>query len=122
MTPAGVLSADEVRFINLVVTRRHGGGGDPEPPRGLEEALAGVIQTAPPARAAALAEALLRQAVFPSAPLQTALLALCCQLRLDGFNLLAPQGAAAGLIRELAAGKVDAAVLARWLEDRGVPA
>jgi hypothetical protein len=122
MTPAGVMSADEVRFVNLVATRRHGGGGEPEPPRGLDEALATVIPTAPPARAAALADALLRGEVFATAPLQTALLALCCQLRLDGFVLLAPQGAAAGLIRELAAGAVDAAVLARWLEDRGMPA
>ena len=122
MSSGRVLNADDVRFINLVATRRFGGGGEHEPPRGLGEALGGVAPTSPFARAAALAESLVRHQVFASAPLQTVLLTLCCQLRLDGYALLAPQGAAAGLIRELADGTVDAKVLARWLEDRGVPA
>jgi hypothetical protein len=122
MSADGALSAESVRFINLVATRRFAGGGEPEPPRGLDEALGALIPATPFARAAALAETLLRHSVFASAPLQTALLALLCQLRLDDFVLLAPQGAAAGLIRELADGTVDATVLARWVEDRAVPA
>lgn len=118
---AAPLGADDLRFINLVASRRFS-RNDPEP-AGDVEAAVGEAAAAVSAhrRAAALAATLLQRHVFPSAPAQTALLALACQLRRDGFELVAPQGAVVGMVQGLASGRVDQETVARWLEDRAVP-
>jgi prophage maintenance system killer protein len=116
------LRTSDLRFINRVAARRFAGG---EPGAVDEAVLAAALAAAeegPPfARAAALAATLLQRRAFASAPLPTALLAVHCALALEGFSLIAPQGVTAGMIRGLADGG-SAATLARWLEDRAVPA
>jgi prophage maintenance system killer protein len=115
------LSAADLRFIYRVASARFGGS---EPPDVDDDALAAAVAQAdgatPYARAAALVAYLLDRRVFPAAALQAALLTLHCALALDGLSLLAPQGAAAGMVRELSKGG-DADMMARWLEDRAVP-
>lgn len=111
-----LLSAPELGFIRLVAARRFDGPaetteGAPPPAEG-ETAFA---------RAAAVATAVLAAGHSP-ATRPAALLAVCAQLSLDGYELLAPQGAAAGMIAGVAAGTVTATTLARWLEDRAVAA
>jgi prophage maintenance system killer protein len=116
------LRAADLRFINRIASRRFAGGEpDAVEDSALEAALAECAGATPFVRAATLAAAMLRRAVVARAPLQTALLTLHCALALEGFSLLAPQGVAAGMIRDLAAGG-NAATMARWLEDRAVPA
>jgi prophage maintenance system killer protein len=119
--PTALTSAD-LRFINLVASRRFGGAREAAEPRGLDSALEAVAAGTPYARAAALAAELIGRSVFAGAVLPTALLAMVTQLERDGLELLAPQGAIVGMIRELASGEVDVATVARWLEDRAVPA
>ena len=114
------LGDHDLRFINLVASRRFGGVDRPAPPVGLDEALASAKGPTPFTRAASLAGELLSRRVFVTSPLQTALLAVCCQLELEGYELLAPQGVAAGMVRDLASGRVDVDTTARWLEDRAV--
>jgi hypothetical protein len=121
VTDAGALSADDLRFINLVASRTFGAGDPAGEARALEDALASLPEGPPNQRAAALADALLRRRVFAVAPLTTAFLAMSCQLELSGVQLLSPQGAIVGMVRELADGAVDARTVARWLEDRSVP-
>ena len=120
MSAAAVTAAD-LRFINLVATRNFGGGREPAVAGDLEAALASVAGEKPHVRAASLAAAVLSQRVFTVEPLTTALLAMACQLDADGLQLLAPQGAIVGMMRELAAGQVDVDTVSRWLEDRAVP-
>ena len=111
MTPARVLSADDIAFIELVASRRFGGGSD-----GRGPGRAGLIDgTTEFARAAAAA----RQ-VMPAAGPQAALLAMLCQLALDGQQLLSPQGAVTGMIAGVRNGG-DPDVLVRWLQDRCIP-
>jgi prophage maintenance system killer protein len=116
------LSVADLRFVNRVAARRLA-GADPPPADG--DALAAALDhsaggTTPVDRAAALAASLLRDGVFASAPLQTALLVVHCALAFDGLILLAPQGVIVGMIRGLARDG-DAATFASWLEDRTVP-
>jgi prophage maintenance system killer protein len=115
------LQAADLRFINRVAAKRFA-GGEPDQLDGdtLEAAITGAAAGTAFVRAASLAAALLRSGAFPVAPLQTVLLVLHCALSLEGFSLIAPQGVLAGMIRGLAADD-DAAVMARWLEDRAVP-
>ena len=120
LTGAEVLNAADLRFINLVAVRRFTEVDQPPPPEGLEEALDARSGSTAFTHAASLAAALLDRHVFGAAPQHTALLAMCCQLELDGYQLLAPQGVAAGMIRGVAAGEVDVDTVARWLEDRAV--
>lgn len=119
---SAVLSADDLRFINRIATARYGGA---EVGAVDEVALAAALDAAsegsPFVRAAALAGGLLGRMAFAAAALPTALLAVHCVLALEGFSLIAPQGVAAGMIRGLD-GAGDAATVARWLEDRAVPA
>lgn len=115
------MTVADLRFINLVAARRFA-GAQPGPidEGALESVLSGSADGTPFARAAALAAAVVRRGVVASAPLHTAVLAMHCSLRLDGFSLLTPQGVLAAMIRGLAAGgEVDA--MARWLRDRAVP-
>jgi len=118
---SAMLSVDDLRFVNLVATRTFGSGEPPAEPAGLDAALAAVPTGPPHERAAGLAGALLSRRVFSVAPLTTAFLAMSCQLELGGMQLLAPQGATVGMLRELAGGVVDVGTVARWLEDRAVP-
>jgi hypothetical protein len=116
------LRADDLRFINRIASRRFAGGD----PGAVEESvldavLAAAVGATPFLRAGNLLAALLGRAVFVKAPLQTALLSLHCALALEGLSLLAPQGVVAGMIHGLDVGG-DAATMARWLEDRAVPA
>lgn len=115
----GTLTADQLRFINLVARRRVLGEPDAvaPPPMSLDE----ISDPRPPRRAAALAAAVVRPGTLDGAALPTALLAVICQLDRDGFRLVAPQGAAAGMVRGLAAGEVSLGAFAAWLEDRAVP-
>ncbi len=117
---AGVLSSDQLRFINLVAARRFA-GRDPEPDAGAAVPQHAAAGDSAFRRAAAVAASAARGRAFTVAPGPTALLAMCCQLANEGFELLAPQGAAAGMISGLRAGRVDEATVARWIEDRAVP-
>lgn len=112
------VTADEVRFINLVARRRVLGesAATAPPSASLEQSTA----PNPSRRAAELAAAILRPGTLAAAALPTALLAVVCQLGRDGFRLMAPQGAAAGMVRGLAAGEVSVGAFAAWLEDRAV--
>jgi len=118
---SAMLSVDDLRFVNLVATRTFGSGDPPAEPNAIDAAIATIPAGAPHKRAAALAGALLSRRVFSVAPLTTAFLAMTCQLELAGMQLLAPQGAIVGMLRDLAAGVVDVSTVARWLEDRAVP-
>ncbi|MBV9101399.1 MAG: hypothetical protein JOZ46_10915 [Candidatus Dormibacteraeota bacterium] len=111
------LSAAELRLVSLVAARRFAGTQpDDSGLAGVPEAAA---DAAPFARAAAVAAAVLRPGAS-AAVRPAALLAVCAQLGLDGFELLAPQGATAGMVAGLAAGTVSTAAFSRWLEDRAV--
>lgn len=116
------LQAADLRFINAVAAKRFG-GGDPSSVDGaaVDAALSAAADGTAFVRAATLAAVLVQRHAFASAPLQTALLALHCALTLEGFSLIAPQGVLAGMIHALAKDG-DASVVARWLEDRAVPA
>jgi len=115
------LSAADLRFINDVAVRRFAAG---EPHSVAEaavgDALAAAAEGTAYVRAATLAAVLLQRHAFTGAPQQTALLVLHCALGLQGFSLVAPQGVLAGMVAGLAKDG-DAAVVARWLEDRAVP-
>jgi len=115
---AEVLSAAELRFVNVVAARRFAPGVDGAPPANTqtEVSAAGTAFS----RAAALAISVLQPGAFINARLPTALLAVCCQLRREGYRLVAPQGAAAGMVRGLDAGRVNAVEFAAWLQDRAV--
>lgn len=115
------LQAADLRFINGVAARRFAGG---EPSSiddaAVQDAVAAAAEGTAFARAATLVAVLVQRHAFTSAPLQTALLILHCALSLQGFSLIAPQGVMAGMIEGLAKNG-DAAIVARWLEDRAVP-
>lgn len=115
---SGVLSDADLRFINLVAARRRGATPDQTaPPEGVLGDLAGAE---PISRAAEIAHRLAAGSPFGAAPLCTALLAMHCQLQLDGFQLLAPQGVTAGMLRGLRDGGADVVTVERWLRDRCV--
>lgn len=116
---AGAMSFDAVRFINLVAARRFAGVASPPAPRDDLESVGGAT---PFRRAASLAAVLLQPGVLEAAALPTALLAVACQLGREGYSLMAPQGAAAGMVRSLARGTTSIDMFAAWLEDRAVPA
>ena len=113
------LSLDELRFINLVAARRVGGdpGASPAP---LSVAIDGTADERPARRVAELGAALARPGAVAEAALPTALLAVICQLGRDGYRLVAPQGAAAGMIRGLRTGAVSVDAFAAWVEDRSI--
>lgn len=121
-----VLCASDLAFFNLIAARRLGQDAQPAEPANLEAAVAwpdtveeGLPKfPTPQLRAASQAEAVLR--VFAVAPRITALLAMSCRLRLEGHELIAPQGVLAAMIDGLARGRVDTAALGRWLVDRSV--
>ena len=113
------LGEADLRLINLAAARRFA-GSDPAPPQGLDAALAKVAGVTAFERAASLAAVLLARGVFTVAPRPTAFLAMCVQLNLNGYDLLAPQGVAAGMVAGLAGGRLDVQAVARWLEDRSV--
>ena len=114
---ADVIGLDAVRFINLVAARRFAGVVDPPAP---DDVLGSVSGDTPYQRAASLAWALVQPGALAVAALPTALLAVCCQLGRDGYGLMAPQGAAAGMIRGLANGTIQRSAFAGWLQDRAV--
>ncbi|MBV8529147.1 MAG: hypothetical protein JOZ75_12605 [Candidatus Dormibacteraeota bacterium] len=114
-----LLSSDELRFINLVAVRRVGGRPE-EVPAAPEVALADLQSERPVRRAARLGAALTRPGAVAHAALPTALLAVICQLNRDGYRLVAPQGAAAGMIRGLSTGGVSVDGFAAWVEDRAI--
>ncbi len=112
-----VISLEAVRFINLVAAPRFAGAATPPPPG---DVLSSVHGDTPYRRAASLTSAVLAPGALAVAALPTALLAVCCQLGHEGYSLFAPQGAAAGMIRELAGGSIDVDRFADWLQDRAV--
>ena len=114
-----VLTVDEVRFINLVAARRvaHDGAAAPAAPH---TTLDEVTSEQPARRAAQLGSALTRAGVLDEAALPSALLAVLCQLHRDGFRLVAPQGAVAGMVRGLSTGRVGLSDFADWVEDRAI--
>ena len=115
----GLLTIDDLRFINLVAARRV--AGDPAASPGAPDVALGELQNEKPVRRAAhLGAALARPGAVASAPLPTALLAVICQLSRDGYRLVAPQGAAAGMIRGLSTGGVSVDGFAAWVEDRAI--
>lgn len=114
-----MLSVDEVRFINLVAARRVAGdaGASPASPDIVIDDVPGERSAR---RVAKLGAALARPGALTQAALPTALLAVICQLNRDGFRLVAPQGAAAGMIRGLSSGDVSVDGFAVWIEDRAI--
>lgn len=116
---AGLLSIDELRFVNLVAARR-AGGDSAATPAALDVALGDMQDEKPVRRAARLGAALARPGALQHAALPTALLAVICQLNRDGYRLVAPQGAAAGMIRGLSTGGVSVDGFAAWVEDRAI--
>ncbi len=116
------LQAADLRFINTVASRRFAGG---EPGAVDDDAVSAALTTAAEGtsfvRAAELAAVLVQRHAFTTAPLQTVLLILHSALSLAGFSLIAPQGVMAGMIKDLASNG-DATIVARWMEDRAVPA
>ena len=119
MSEPRTLSADQLRFINLVAARKFT-DREPETADRIDAVIAGVSGETAFVRAAALVSALLGERVFTVVPQPTALLAMTVQLSLEGYELLAPQGAAAGMIAGVANGREDLRTVARWLEDRCV--
>jgi hypothetical protein len=121
---APLLRAADIRLVHLVAAHRRG-----EPAPALDEAaldslLRGVAAdegagTFP--RAAEVARGVLRLVDEPALARQMCVLALCAQLSLEGYTLIAPQGVVAGMITSLQK-EGDAAALGRWLEDRALPA
>lgn len=109
------LSPAAFQFIDLVAARRFGRAGEQEAPAHVPT----VDEEDPFLRAAAVAAALLGSSSAQRRP--AAFLAMWCQLALDGYELLAPQGVAAGMIARLADDSVQIASVARWLKDRCVP-
>ncbi len=115
------LTAADLRFINTVAAKRFAGGDPGSVDDGaLTEAVGAAADGTPFVRAATLVSVLVHRRAFSSALLQTALLTLHCALSLEGFSLIAPQGVTAGMVKGLASNG-DAAIVARWLEDRAVP-
>lgn len=86
----------------------------------MDRVLTAVADVKPFGRAAGLAAAVVADGSFGSAGLVAALLALTVQLRLDGYQLTAPQGVLAGMVRGLSTGRADVDTVARWLEDRAI--
>ncbi|MBV8300491.1 MAG: hypothetical protein JOY68_01040 [Candidatus Dormibacteraeota bacterium] len=117
---AAALSEADLRFVNLVASRRFH-GVDPAPPGDVAAVLIAAERATAFERAAALARELLQRGVFATAAAETALLAMLCRLAADGYDLVAPQGAVVGMVRGLAEGSVDERTVARWLQDRAVP-
>lgn len=116
---AELLNVDELRFINLVAARRVGGDPAASPPAPRVE-LGDLESDKPVRRAARLGALLARPGAIAEAALPTALLAVICQLTRDGYRLVAPQGAAAGMIRGLSTGGVSVDGFAAWVEDRAI--
>lgn len=114
-----MLTVEEVRFINLVAARRvaHDAAAVPPPPHTTLDELS---SEQPAHRAAQLGAALTRPGVLDEAALPSALLAVLCQLHRDGFRLVAPQGAVAGMVRGLSTGRVGQSDFAAWVEDRAI--
>ncbi len=122
---AGLVPAD-LSLVHAVAARRAGLEPGPLDPQQLVEAAAwpeseseGLARFPTPfTRAAAQAEAVAR--VVPRAASLTALLALAARLTREGYVLVAPQGVLAGMVSGMVAGRIDAAGLGRWVEDRAV--
>jgi hypothetical protein len=116
---SAALSADQLRFINLVAARRIGGDAHASPAAPHVEFDG--AQSAPAARRVAeLGAALAHPGVVAETALPTVLLAVICQLHREGYRLVAPQGVAAGMIRGLNTGDVSVESFAAWLEDRTI--
>jgi len=124
VTAGRPLRAADLNLIHLVAARRRGEAAAPLDPRRLEAVLGGLAEdpAAPPRtpfdRAARLTSAV--AGLLPG-PLgrQVALLALLCQLRLDGYQLTAPQGVLAALVQAVERPQ-EVGALARWLEVRAL--
>ena len=114
-----VLSLDEVRFVNLVAARRVAGDARASP-AAPDIVIEDVDGERPARRVAELGAALVRPGALTQAALPTALLAVICQLNREGYRLVAPQGAAAGMIRGLSTGGVTVEGFAAWVEDRAI--
>ncbi len=125
MTAARPLQAADLSLIHLVAARRR---GEPVPsldPRTLEAVVDELSEDPGAPRTVFERGARLAAAVAGAIPgplgRQVALLALLCQLRLDGYQLTAPQGVLAAMVAAVAARPQDTAGLSRWLEDRAMP-
>lgn len=119
-----LLRPADLRLIHLVASRRR---GEPTPDLDAAEldSLLGELNAADSGttftRTAGVAAGVSRLGDGGPLYAQMALLALCCQLALEGYTLVAPQGVLAGMITGLRNGRGNAASLARWLEDRALP-
>ena len=120
------LTVADLRFIHQVAARTADRPAAEVDERNLEAAVAHPAAEAggkpvfptPFARAAALTEAVMR--VFPVASALTGLFVAFCALRVEGYQLAAPQGVLAGMIDGMGRERVTVAGLAAWLEDRSV--
>lgn len=123
MSAGRLLGTADLALIHRVAVRRRGepaAGLDPEPLARLLERLAepGSPSSATPFARAAWLSLGLAQLLPGGLGRQVALLAVVCQLRIDGYQLSAPQGVLAGMIEGATSG--DPGALARWLEDRSL--
>ncbi len=125
MSSGPLLGAGDLQLIHLVVAHRRGeAAGSLD--AGAAAALLGDLRDAggsrPPApfeRAARLTGGV--AGLLPGAPgRQVALLALLCQIRLDGYQLTAPQGVLAAMVARTAENPREWEALARWLDDRAM--
>lgn len=127
MVPVWVPSS-AVRAIHAELLREHGGLFGPAHEAALESTLARPQQlltyAAPPPTISQLAAAygfgLARNHCFPDGNKRIALAVIDVFLQLNGFELIVREEDAALTIRSLAAGELDEAELADWIQENAV--
>jgi len=121
------LVEDVVLALHAELIAEHGGLGGVRDPGLLDSALArprNMVAYDEPSLfelAAAYAFAILRNHPFVDGNKRTALMAVYVFLRLNGYRLIAPEVEAVAVLRDLAAGDLDEATLARWIEVNAAP-
>jgi hypothetical protein len=125
VTAGPALRAADLSLIHLVAARRRGEPAAPLDPAAVTALIDGLAEDPPASprtafdRSARLTAAMAGLAPGPLGR-QVAMLALLCQLRLDGYQLTAPQGVLAAMVAAVAERPEETDALARWLEDRAL--
>ena len=127
MTVPEWLVEDVVLALHAELIAEHGGLGGVRDRGLLDAALArprNLLATDDPSLfelAAAHGFAIVRNHPFVDGNKRTALMAIYVFLRLNGYLLSAPEVEAVAVFRDLAAGDLDEAPLARWIEINAAP-
>ncbi len=122
MTEPEWLVEDVVLALHAELIAEHGGLGGVRDRGLLDSALArprNLLAYDDPSLfelAAAYGFAIVRNHPFVDGNKRTALMAIYVFLRLNGYRLTAPEVEAVAVFRDLAAGDLDEASLARWIE------